>query len=143
NNGTETLFNGEWNTITFGASSTGNVMDHVDVRRGGANSTGTMMVSSMPQTLTNLTLTNSVIRNSASAGVRIAGSNPTLTSNTFQNNAGAAISMDLASDPTITGIVTSNNAVNGVNVEIGRASCRERVWNAGADDGVRTNGETC
>src|SRR3989442_4870606 len=74
-----------------------------------------------------LTLTNSVVRNSGSAGLRIQTSNPTLTGNTFQDSFGAAISMDLASDPTIRGVSVSNNGVNGLALDSGILS-GDRRW---------------
>src|SRR5439155_25621759 len=89
--GASTCGNGDWNSMRFAPTSTGNILDHVDVRFGGAGSLA-QVVGDGGQ----LALTNSTIRNSTTAGLRIATSNPTLTNNTFQNNSGAAVSMDLA-----------------------------------------------
>jgi hypothetical protein len=51
--------------------------------------------------------------------LRIAGGSPTVTGDTFQNNRGAAVSMDLASQPVISSPILTNNAVNGVQVDAG------------------------
>src|SRR5439155_5817595 len=74
----------------------------------------------------------SVVRNSSAAGVRIQTSDatrpstPTLTGNTFQDSFGAAISMDLASNPDIRGVTLSNNAVNGLVLDGGTLSGARR-----------------
>src|SRR2546427_7888052 len=72
NNGATTGNNGDWNSITFNAGSTG-VMDNVEVRFSGAGGIGAVVVNSA-----RLALTNSLIRNSSSASVRISRSKPTL-----------------------------------------------------------------
>jgi hypothetical protein len=122
NNGAESLGNGQWNTISFGATSTANVLDHVEMRHGGGGGPGMVVVNGAA-----LALSNSVIRNSASAGVRIATSNPTLTTNSFQSNSGAAVSMDLASNPAISGVTIANNGVNGLLVDSGTLT-GTRFW---------------
>ena len=74
-------------------------------------------------------LDNGVIGNSGTAGMRIAGANPTLAGDTFQNNSGPALSMDLASDPNITGAsVINKNQINGVVLDSGSLSGNES-WN--------------
>ncbi|HUP81672.1 MAG TPA: hypothetical protein VM260_24180, partial [Pirellula sp.] len=106
--------NGDWNRIEFKSGSTGNILDYVQVRFGGAGSLGAVTVDTAP-----LTLTNSLIRNSSSSGARIQTSNPMLTSITFQNNSVAAISLDLASNPAISGVVLTNNVVNALTLDGG------------------------
>jgi len=106
--------NGHWNRIEFTSTSTGSVLEHVQLRYGGGWSSGVLYVNGGE-----LTLTNSAIRNSVSAGLRIQNGTPTLTGNAFTNNSGAAISMDMISNPTIVGGTLTNNAVNGVNVDAG------------------------
>src|SRR5262249_53226390 len=107
--------NGDWNSLQFGATSTGSILDHVQVRFGGANSPAEVTVADGGQ----LTLANSAIRNSSSAGLRITGSNPTLTAMTFQNSFGAAVRMDLASNPSISGVTLTNNVVNALALDAG------------------------
>jgi hypothetical protein len=92
NNGPTDGNNGDWNSLQFMGGSTGNVLNFVEVRFAGAGSLASV-VSAAP-----LTLTNSLIRNSITAGLRIATSNPTLTNNGFQNCSGAAVSF-VASSP--------------------------------------------
>ena len=66
-----------------------------------------------------LTLTNSVVRNSYTTGLRIEGAAPTLTNNTWTNSFGPAVSMDLAASPAISGVTFANNGINGVSVDGG------------------------
>ena len=94
-----------------------------------------------------LTLTNSVIENSSNRGVRIQNSNPVLTNDIFTNNGtsqsngaafGAAISMDLDSNPQISGFSASafsNNRINGLAVDGGTIPTNGQAggqlnWNA-------------
>ncbi len=60
-----------------------------------------------------------MLSNSNTAGLRIEGSNPTLTGDTFQNNSGAGISMDDGSSPAISTFTFTNNSINGVVVDYG------------------------
>jgi hypothetical protein len=116
NNGTNSSApNGNSGAIRFSSTSTANLLDHVQIRNGGAGNAGSIVVDAAP-----LTMTNSLIQNSDQAGLRILSSNPTLTNVTFQNNINsAAISMDLASSPVITGVTLLNNRINGVAVDGG------------------------
>jgi hypothetical protein len=115
-------FAGLWERIEFKPTSTGNVMDNVDVRFGGDEGLGAVLVND-----SELVLTNSVLRNSSSSGLRIVSSNPTLTNNTFRDNVGAAVSMDLASNPTISGVTLANNSTNGVLLDGGTISANN-AW---------------
>lgn len=105
---------GDWNNIAFTATSTGSVLDHVEVRNGGHFTVPGQVVVNHGQ----LTLTNSVLSDSFQPALRIEGGAPTVQGNTFRNNNtidyGAAISMDLASNPVLVGNVFVNNRVNGV-----------------------------
>jgi hypothetical protein len=52
------------------------------------------------------------------AGLRITSANPTLANDKFQNDSQSAISMDVASDPTITAAnAINNNGINGVRID--------------------------
>jgi len=114
--------NGNWRAISFGSGSTGNVMDHVEVRYGGASGAAVFLNTA------ELTLTNSILRHSSNHGLRIAGSNPVLTTNSFLSNTGAAISMDLASDPDIDGVTLASNGANALILDAG-AITTSRAWN--------------
>ncbi|KRT67936.1 MAG: parallel beta-helix repeat protein, partial [candidate division NC10 bacterium CSP1-5] len=107
-------FNSSWERIEFTGTSTGSVLDHVEVRYGGANSLGQVFVNGGE-----LTLSNSVLGNSSSAGLRIAASDPAVTWTTFQANTGAAVSMDLESNPAISGVTLVNNGTNGLVLDTG------------------------
>src|SRR2546428_215775 len=78
-----------------------------------------------------LTLTNSVLRDSYVAALRIVNSTPTVQGNTFRDNNvpsyGSAISMDLASDPTLVDNTFVNNRVNGVLLDSG-ALPHDAAW---------------
>src|SRR5262249_9997886 len=64
-------------------------------------------------------LTNSTLRNGWTAGLRILGTAPTLTGDTFKDNNGAAVSMDLAAHPAISNPTLSNNGLNGARIDSG------------------------
>ena len=83
-----------WSCIWFDTTSTGNVMDHTEVRYAGYRDS----VSAVSVNAAELTLTNSVLRDCSDNGLRIQQSNPVVTGNVFRNNWGAAISKDLVSD---------------------------------------------
>ena len=77
--------------------------------------------------------------------------NPTITGNIFRDSVGAAISMDLQSNPAITGFTATNNMFNGLLVDSGTIS-GSRQWNdpdiiyvlsgVNEDMGVRVDGAT-
>ena len=116
NNGDATdPFRGGWCAIHFSASSTGNLMDHVEVRWGAYGGWDAQVVADR----TELTLTNSVLEHSQNHGLQLAGCDPVLTNNTYRHNADAAIGMDLASNPAITGVTLENNRINGLEVDRG------------------------
>src|SRR6185369_1694657 len=113
NNGPAAAYSGQWDTLQFNSTSTGNILDHVEVRYGGELSAASMIVNGGP-----LTLSNSTLLSSYSAGIRIQDSNPALTNVVFQNN-GLAASMDLNSNPSISGVTMTSNNVNALRVDGG------------------------
>jgi parallel beta-helix repeat protein len=115
--------NGNWGVLQFNASSTGSILDHVDIRYGGHNGQGAVFVNGGE-----LTLSNSTVQNSGSVGVRIQTSHPTLTNNIYEDNSGAALSMDLASNPAISGVTVTNNSINGMTLDPGTL-VGNGVWN--------------
>jgi RHS repeat-associated protein len=122
NNGAGTTsYAGQWDAITFESSSTGNVLDHVEVRYGSSTAAGQLVVNGGA-----LTLTNSTLFDSLRAGVRILNSNPTLANVTFHSN-GSAASMDLASNPAISGVTMTANEVNALVVDGGSLPA-DGVW---------------
>ncbi len=111
NNGSANApYRGNWGKIEFSSTSTASVLDYVEARYGGYAVPGELYVNGGQ-----LTLTNSVVSYSDGVGVRIENANPTLTNNTYQFSNGAAISMNLGSNPTITGSSPVNATSNGVN----------------------------
>ncbi len=114
---------GDWGKIEFQAGSTLGTLSFWDVRYAGA---GFGVAVAADQSLT---FSNSKIQNTAGIGLRLQGVAATLANATFLNNSGAAIQMDLASDPTFTGTPTfTNNAWNGVDVT-GSALLVSTTWN--------------
>jgi RHS repeat-associated protein len=105
---------GDWGRIEFASTSTASVLDHAEVRFGGYDTLGEVLVNGGQ-----LALSNSEIRDSNAAGLRILASNPTVTNVIFQGNVQAAISMDLASNPTITGGAETHNGINGLSLDGG------------------------
>ncbi len=121
-NGQASVYGGQWDALIFNSSSTGNVLDHVEVRYGGEGGIGSVIVNGGP-----LTLTNSTVLASGSSGVRIQNSNPTLTNILFKDNTVAA-SMDLNSNPAISGVTLTNNATNALRVD-GGTMTNGGTWN--------------
>jgi parallel beta helix pectate lyase-like protein/caspase domain-containing protein/pre-peptidase/CARDB protein len=115
NNGDgDSPYAGSWSGIQLEATSTGSVMDYVDVRYGGRSYAASVLVDGGE-----LTLTNSKLQESSTGGLRIQSSNPTLTDNVYRNNTGSAVAMDLASNPAIAGVTIENNGVNGLSLDPG------------------------
>ncbi len=122
--GSDSAGAGDWGAVVFNADSSNNLMDHVEVRYGGysgGNVPGEV-IDSGP-----LTLTNSVLRDSYNAGLRIVGSSPIVTGVTFQNNY-QAVSMDLASSPVIAAPAVQGNTFNAVVLDSGSIAGSVR-WN--------------
>ena len=92
----------------------GNTLNDVNIAYGGGSGNAEVIDTASP-----LSLTNAVVRNSSSVGVRINGASPTLTGDTFQNNNSSAVSMDDASAPMIGSPTLTNNHINGVSVDNG------------------------
>ncbi len=114
---------GSWGRIAFSPTSTGSLLDHAEVRYGGAFPADTGVQVAVGQ----LTLTNSVVRDNAGAGLRVVGARPTVRGNTFLNNRDAAVSMDLASDPALLGNTFANNGINGLAVDAGTLAA-DATW---------------
>lgn len=121
---------GDWNSLKFGATSTGSVMNHTEVRFGGGGIAEAAVVVDHAQ----LSLTNSLVTDSRYNGLRILGSNPTLTGDTFVNSGAyigaiaGGIRMDLDSNPAISGVTMSHNSINGLMVDGGTLT-DSRTWN--------------
>ena len=80
NNGVTGGGNGDWESIRLRAGSSGHHLDNVQIRFGGGAGPASL-VAAVP-----MTLSNSVVRNSFTSGVRLQTSNSTLTTNSFLNN---------------------------------------------------------
>lgn len=105
---------GIWGTLYLGPASTGNSLNHVDIRYGGWSGDGNLKVNGGQ-----LTLANSVLASANGPGLRLQQCNPVLTDNTFASNSGAAASMDLASNPDIHGVTVNGNGTNGLVLDPG------------------------
>ncbi len=73
------------------------------------------------------TISNSTSADAAAVGLRLQGSNSTLTSDTFQNNVGAAISMDAGSNPVVGAVTGLGNGASGI-VETGGTLSGSVAW---------------
>lgn len=93
-----------WHRIVFNSTSTGSVLNHVDVRYG----------DHLLADQSAITMTNSVIRNMHSEGIRLLGSDSSFENTVIRNNGHAAVHADLASDPSFSDMTILNNFVNGV-----------------------------
>ena len=116
NNGTSSPSNGNWGRIELNGPT--NVLRNVEVRYGGFGSTGALEVKG-----SSLNYSDGKVFGSSAAGVRIESSNPTISNVQFSNSIGSAMSMDLQSNPVITGngspILATGNGVNGLLVDSG------------------------
>ena len=110
---------GNWAQIEVNGTAT---ISHAQVRYGGHFYGSQIEVNGG-----DLTLADSTISHSESDGVRILDSDPMLDDNTFANNANAAISMNLNSNPTITGFTWSGNGINGLQLDAGALE-RNLTW---------------
>ena len=106
---------GDWGSIQFGPTSTGSLMNNVQVLFSGGWGAPAAVVDNGGQ----LTLDNSLESDSFTAGMRISSANPLLDSSTFQNNNGVAISIDLASNPATGTLTASGDSVNAVVADSG------------------------
>jgi RHS repeat-associated protein len=104
---------GRWESLKFNSTSVGSVLDHVEVRYAGENVPGAIIVDGGQ-----LSLSNSKLQGSATAGIRVQNANPTISGVFFEDNAIAA-SMDLGSNPAINATSLLNNGVNGLQVDGG------------------------
>jgi hypothetical protein len=125
--GSNTAGPGSWGDIVFKSDSTGNIITDAEVRYSGFNGTPAAVYDQGGP----LTLSNTVVSHSGTGGVRLEQTTATLSADTFTSNNGAAVSMDLDSNPTITGempsLITGNN-INGLAVDSGRL-VESLTWN--------------
>ena len=125
--GGNTASPGDWSRISFGATSTSNVLDRVVVRYGGRFSVPMVEAVGAP-----LTLTNSTISNADNDGVRLVGGTATLTNNTFSKNGlaffGSPVHIDPATRLAISGGAFTNNRFNGVVVDGGTLPAGTTTW---------------
>jgi len=119
NNGSSNGTTGAWDAIRFLNGSTG-ALDNAQVRFGGQNTEGSIVVAGQSTTFN---MSSGIVRNSLRNGVLITNANPVFTNVTFSGNSldtnRAAARMDLASNPTFTGLTLTNNGVNGMHIESG------------------------
>ena len=111
---------GNWAQIEVNGTAT---ISHAQVRYGGH-----FFGSQIEVNGGDLTLSDSTISHSETNGVRIVDSDSLLTGNTYSNNNGAAISMNLNSNPTISGVDVSGNGINGLQVDTGTL-VKNLTWN--------------
>ncbi len=129
-NGTSTPHAGDWGDIQLDSGSTSNVLSYVEVLYAGSNGTPAAVYDQGGP----LTLSNSTVSNSGSGGLRVeklGQTTTTLSADTFTGNNGAAVSMDLDSNPTITGETPasfSGNNINGLAVD-GGTLAESLTWN--------------
>ncbi len=99
----------DWGDIEFTSTSTGSVLNHVELRSGGFRGSYHQLSINGGE----LTLMNSVIRN-GTRGIQILSSDPVITNITLQGNRYEAMTTDLLSDPTIRGFTAVGNSSNAL-----------------------------
>lgn len=110
NNGNTSPNNDPSGGIVFSATSTGSVLNHVEVRNSGIDDNAAIMVNGA-----SITVTNSVIRDNPHAGIWMTGGTMSISNTDFQRNAWLAIAADVASNITSGGGNTfSQSPVNGL-----------------------------
>jgi hypothetical protein len=117
---------GDWEDLLLNADSSGNSLIYVDVLYSGGFSDPAVYANGAP-----LTMSNCLVSNGAGAGLRLVQSTARVNANSFQNNAGPAIRMDLQSNPTYTdetGADFTKNQYNGVLIDDGTTS-QSLTWN--------------
>ena len=117
---------GDWGGITFEADSTGNAVTHAVITYGGSFGGPTVLDAGGP-----LTFSNSSVNDSGGPGLRLEQSSALISNISFANNNGPAVSMDLDSNPTVTGETQAsftNNHTNGLLVDGGTLSASLN-WN--------------
>ncbi len=117
---------GDWSNLQFNSDSSRNVMNDVEVLYAGSFGSPAVVDNGGP-----LTMTGGAVSDSNAAGIRLVQSTATLGGVTFNHNGGAAVSMDLDSNPTITGetpAMITGNGDNGVLVDSGSLA-RNLNWN--------------
>ncbi len=110
--GSNTAGRGNWGDIQFNSDSTGNMLVDADIDYGGGFGA---VAAEVVDAGAPLTLASSLVGNSSTAGMRITKANPTLSADTFTNDAYEALSMDLDSNPVITGETAASFTGNGNN----------------------------
>ena len=78
---------GDWKGISFGASSTNSLLDHVVVEYAGAFDSYQGQTSGVTLNTSSVTVTNSAIRHNQYTGLNVASGSPTLTDNDITDNA--------------------------------------------------------
>ena len=121
--GASTPSRGAWGRIDFKPGSSGSLV-HADIRYGGWPSSGGELTLSS----SSVAITNTSIHESSRHGVRIVNSDPTLTNNSYRDNNGSAISMDLGSNPAIIGVTVADNGINGLTLDAGTLT-KSGFWN--------------
>src|SRR5262249_6817234 len=114
NNGATGGSNGDWNRIEFAAGSTGNQLNHVQVRYGGGyGAAGAVTIAGGA-----LTLSNSVVRNSYTNAVLARGGNATLTSDVLAVSFGSGLRVESGATVSVVNATIDGNNV-GISADSG------------------------
>lgn len=128
NNGADIGFGGDGGGIRFNAGSHG-TLSHVEVRYAGDSFNSASGSASIFIASDDVTITDSIVRDSGYRGVRIQNADPTLTNVSFDRNFIAAISMDHRSNPTITNPTFAQNGINGIALDGFFTLTENATWN--------------
>ena len=108
--GTAGGFQGYWDPIQFLPGSTGNTLQHAELRFGGNANRGQIAIEQAELTLTNSRLL------SGDFGISITEADPVISNVHFQSHKRSALTMDLLSNPDFENITFTGNATNGVEI---------------------------
>jgi RHS repeat-associated protein len=113
-NGPSGGYNGRWGRVRFTSTSGGSALDYVEFRYGGAGFPSQVAVEGA-----GVRFTRCVFRHSREDGLRMTSASAVVEQCKFHDNWGSAMSMDLASRPTVRGLDAGTNGVNGLSVDSG------------------------
>ncbi|MDB5388504.1 MAG: repeat protein, partial [Planctomycetaceae bacterium] len=124
NNGPSTPSSGDWGHVEFTNATRASILNHVEISYGGYFSDGLAVDRGGL-----LTIQNSTLRNSKSAGLRVIGGDPSLTNVDLRDNGQAAVLLDSNSSILGQNLSASGNQSDLILINGGDFSSNQ-TWNA-------------
>lgn len=115
-----------WDQILFTPTSVNNVLDYVVISYAGDVAVG----AALDIFTSSLLMTNSTIRHSASAALRVSDASPAIRAVSLLNNASSAVVLRDLSYPELQGLQAEGNGFNGVVVDAATVN-QSYIWGDG------------